>query len=222
MKKSQLIMRSTWIGTALGAALCASVSAAPDPISQYPSETSTPPGTAVPVDPNTVPVQPNTSSPSGTAAGAIVASDPQIIAWILAVDSNEITVATAAEKKRLSKKASAFAKMLRTQHSADAVKAVKLAKRLNLTPMADDRVIALRAEGTDALAALSGQEGADFEKAYIDAMVKGHSEVLETIDTQMIPHAVNEGVKNHLTELRGHVAAHLEQGKRLQDAMASR
>jgi len=215
MKKSQMIMRSTWIGTALGAALCASVSAAPDPISQYPSETSTPPGTAVPVDPNT-------TSPSATAAGAIVASDPQILAWILAVDSNEITVATAAEKKRLSKKASAFAKTLRTQHSADAAKAVKLAKRLNLTPMADDRVIALRAEATDALAALSGQEGTDFEKAYIDAMVKGHSEVLETIDSQMIPHAVNEGVKNHLTELRGHVAAHLEQGKRLQDAMASR
>jgi len=220
MKKSQLIMRSTWIGTALGAALCASVSAAPDPISQYPSETSTPPGTAVPVDPNTVPVQPNTSSSSGT--GAIVASDPQIIAWILAVDSNEITAATAAEKKHLGKKASAFAKMLKTQHSADAAKAVKLAKRLNLTPMADDRVIALRAEGSDALAALSGQDGTDFEKAYIDAMVKGHSDVLEAIDSQMIPHAVNEGVKNHLTELRGHVAAHLEQGKRLQDAMASR
>ncbi|MEO7427028.1 MAG: DUF4142 domain-containing protein [Fibrobacteria bacterium] len=220
MKKSQMIMRSTWIGTALGAALCASVSAAPDPISQYPSETSTPPRTAVPVDPNTVPVQPNTSSPSGT--GAIVASDPQILAWILAVDSNEITAATAAEKKHLGKKASAFAKMLRTQHSADAAKAGKLAKRLNLTPMADDRVIALRAEGSDALAALSGQDGTDFEKAYIDAMVKGHSGVLETIDSQMIPHAVNEGVKNHLTELRGHVAAHLEQGKRLQDAMASR
>lgn len=69
--------------------------------------------------------------------------------------------------------------------------------------------------------ALAAKNGTEFEKGYIDAMVTGHTDVLAMIDTQLIHAARNEAVKTHLSEVRALIAAHLEQGKRLQGASAA-
>ncbi|HVG41189.1 MAG TPA: DUF4142 domain-containing protein, partial [Chitinophagaceae bacterium] len=51
--------------------------------------------------------------------------------------------------------------------------------------------------------------------AYLDAMIKGHTEVLSMIDSKLLTTAKNDALKAHLTETRGHVSMHLEQAKKL-------
>ncbi|HEX2082852.1 MAG TPA: DUF4142 domain-containing protein, partial [Xanthomonadaceae bacterium] len=64
----------------------------------------------------------------------------------------------------------------------------------------------------DALAARCDDE---YEKAYMDAMVKGHEEALAAIDEKMIPRATRDDVRQHLTDTRKHVEMHLTRAKEI-------
>ncbi len=46
-------------------------------------------------------------------------------------------------------------------------------------------------------------------------MIKGHTEVIDIIDNQLMKTAKNDALTAHLTETHGHVAMHLEQSKKL-------
>jgi putative membrane protein len=64
-------------------------------------------------------------------------------------------------------------------------------------------------------AELDKLQGAVFEAAYVDAMVKGHSDVLIKLDAKFLPAARNAVVANHLRDTRGRVVNHLTQAQRL-------
>lgn len=150
-------------------------------------------------------------------------TDADILAIITAIDSNEIKAATEAQKEKLGGKAKGYAKMLKKQHGANAEKSKKFSKKAGITPSEANQTAAdLRAKGASELTTLASLDGKAFEKAYIDAMVTGHTEALQVIDTQLLPSAKNEDLRSHLKDLRGHVAHHLEEGKRLQETQASR
>jgi putative membrane protein len=74
----------------------------------------------------------------------------------------------------------------------------------------------MRKKGREELAMLDAKSGSEYQKAYVDAMVKGHAEVLELLETRLIPAATDEQVRNFLTSSRDHVAMHLDRGKALQ------
>ena len=63
---------------------------------------------------------------------------------------------------------------------------------------------------------LSALEGEAFATAWVDAMVKGHEEALNRLDTQLIPDATDSGVADHLRQTRDAIARHLETGRGLQ------
>jgi putative membrane protein len=156
-------------------------------------------------------------------AGAMKPNDAEIVATVLAVDSNEMAAAEIAKKKKgLSKEVTKYSKMLHEQHQEDAKKYHKFAKKEKLNMVETQEVKDLRSKGSDEATALSSKDGKEFEKAYIDAMVQGHTEALETIDNKLIPNAQNAELKKMLNETRTHVSTHLEQGKRLQGAQASK
>jgi len=77
----------------------------------------------------------------------------------------------------------------------------------------------LRKKGAGELAALVPLDGEQFASGYIDAMVKGHTEVLAMIDSDLLATAQNEALKKHLTATREHVAMHLEEGKKIKASM---
>ena len=53
---------------------------------------------------------------------------------------------------------------------------------------------------------MKGQKGKDFDKAYIDAQVKAHRDVLNVIDNKLLPSVQNGDLKTMLTDERSHVA----------------
>lgn len=159
---------------------------------------------------------------SGGAQTRAQITDVEILDMVNAVDQHEIEAASMAMKKKPSSEVRNYAKMLKEQHTANLSKTRKLAKKLDVMPKPGQTSEEFRAKGADEMKTLASKNGIVFEKAYVEAMVNGHTEVLQMLDTMLIPSAQNGDVKSHLTEVRGHVAEHLEQGKRLQEVSASK
>ena len=108
-----------------------------------------------------------------------------------------------------------YAKMLHTEHGANMAKTNQLGLKISITPSITKAVDAQMKKGAGELAMLVPMDGKDFETAYLDAMIKGHTEVISMIDSKLLTTAKNDALKAHLTETRGHVAMHLEKAKKL-------
>ena len=146
-------------------------------------------------------------------------TDAEALAWVMQVDNNEINAAQEAQKKKISQPVMGYAKMLEKEHSDNLQKTKDLSQSMSEMPAETQAVEDLKAKGKDMLSSLSPKDGMDFEKGYIDAMVKGHTEALSMLDNQLIPNAKIDALKNHLTETRQHVAMHLDRAKELQGNM---
>ncbi|MDQ3006571.1 MAG: DUF4142 domain-containing protein [Chloroflexota bacterium] len=142
--------------------------------------------------------------------------DAETLAFVIAIDDNEILAASEAGKKKLRADVMAYAKMLQMVHGQNLVATMKLGERIDIVPTDTEAVDTLRVKGAGELAALVPLDGEKFEKAYLAAMVNGHEEVLGLIDSKLSKTASNDELKQHLTETREHVAAHLAEAKRLQ------
>jgi putative membrane protein len=60
-----------------------------------------------------------------------------------------------------------------------------------------------------------------FERAFINAMVQDHTEVLAKIDNELLPNATDAEVARHLRDTRTHIAKHLEHAKKLSGSQAA-
>lgn len=146
-----------------------------------------------------------------TAAKAT--GDANALAIVATVDRDEVALAKQAKTKKLSAGATEYAAMIEHDHSANLAETKKLAKDDGAQSAKAGEIKKKDAKKKTELAPL---DGAAYEKAYIDAMVKGHAEVLSKLDNELIPGAQDAAVKAHLKKTRGAVAGHLEKAKALQ------
>jgi putative membrane protein len=65
---------------------------------------------------------------------------------------------------------------------------------------------------------LAAMEGDEFERAWVEAMVKGHEEALAKLDNELIPNASDAGVRQHLQSTREAISRHLETARGLSPA----
>jgi len=144
-------------------------------------------------------------------------TDAEVLAFINAININEILAAAEAQKKKISSPVTDYAKMLHTEHGANMAKTNALGLSIQIIPSITKAVDDVMKKGAGELATLIPMDGNDFESAYIDAMIKGHTEVLNMIDKQLMKTAKNDKLKAHLTETRGHIAMHFEQAKKLKN-----
>ena len=140
-------------------------------------------------------------------------ADADALAVVATVDRDEVALAKQAQTKKLSAGTMAYAAMMQRDHSANLAETQKLAKDQHAQSAKADEIKKKDAEKKAELAPL---DGAAYEKAYVDAMVKGHTEVLAKLDNELIPGAQDAAVKAHLEKTRGAVAEHLDKAKALQ------
>lgn len=165
------------------------------------------------------PVRPGSPLSQKTIKGS--SSDGEVLGTVIAIDLNEIVAATVASKKKVSLQVTDYAKMLHEQHGQNADQTMKLGQKINVTPLATPEVDALRVKAAGELAKIVPLDGEEFSRAFLTAMVKGHTEVLKKIDGELMSKASNDQLKKHLTQTRQHVAAHLEMAKHLQSGTDS-
>lgn len=168
-------------------------------------------------DPENQPIpQPAPATDAGTpadeTAGAQPTADDSLALGLLgAVNEHEIAAAKQAMEKKVSAPVLQFAEMMDKQHSENQAKTKSLGT-LASTP----EVQAMVDKGKSELEELGKKSGKEYESAYVEAMVKGHTEALSLIDTRLIALASSGPVKKHVSETRDHVAMHLEAARKLQ------
>lgn len=146
-------------------------------------------------------------------------TDPEALTLVMTVDRNEIQAAEVAQGKQISQPVMDYANMLHTEHSNNLEKGQNLSQSSNIPTDETQMVGDLKAKGETTLEKIRPLSGNEFERIYIEEMIKGHQDAINMLDNQLIPSAQNEALRDHLTQSREHVAMHLERAKELQASM---
>lgn len=176
-----------------------------------PAADTTAAGTAATNDPATDATQTPPATGADTATNGDLSGEKSALANLNVVNDHEIAAGRQALSKGVAGDVKAFAELMIQAHSDNRAKTEALQPG---SPNEEGQ--ALKTKGETELADLAKLEGDAYSKAYVDAMVKGHEEALALLDGKLIPAAVSDGAKAHLTETRGHVADHLQRAKALQ------
>lgn len=150
-----------------------------------------------------------------TPAPQPAAGDSVALSTLSAVNKHEIAAAELAQSKTVDSATMDYAKMLQKDHTANLEK-VESISQLTKTPIAQSEDVKALEQKTaaerDALAKLDGMA---FQNAYLDAMIKGHADVLSKIDTKLLPGASDAAVQQHLRATRESVSRHHDKAKEL-------
>jgi len=179
--------------------------------SQSPSQTSTGTWGANP-----------SANPSGAAAGTApdtssnAITDDQIAAVTSNANSGEVDQAKEITKKTKNGKVRTFAQHMITDHGANYKAQLELEKKFNITPKENEISRQVQSDGKTILTSLQAATGADADKQYIEAQIREHQTLLDTLDNKLIPNAKNGDLKAFLQKTRDKVADHLKMAKDVQ------
>jgi putative membrane protein len=193
------------IGTLLALAIASGCDRREIPENQPTPEPSGGSPTAPAADAPEPPATPETPVADGTK------DDSLALGLLATINEHEISAAQQAASKKVSAPVLAYAKMMEKQHGDNLAKTKTLGS-LASTP----EVQAMKDKGKSDLDTLAQKNGKEYETAYVDAMVSGHTEALALIDGRLLSLASTGPVKDHLMETRDHVVMHLEEAKKLQ------
>lgn len=154
------------------------------------------------------------------AAGAQSINDAQIASIVVTANQVDIDAGELAKARATDPDVKKFGAMMATDHTGVNKAAVDLATKLKVTPEDNATTRALEAGGEENVAHLKTLKGAAFDKAYVDHEVAYHTQVLEAIDTTLIPNTKNDELKALLVKVRPAFVAHLERAKQLQATLS--
>lgn len=157
---------------------------------------------------------------TGPMAGAQptgnVHTDGEIAAVLATVDRGEITQGTYAQSHGTSSGVRDFGRSMVEMHTAATGRMTALAQRLHVTPAENAESRRLAADGAATQQRLAALSGAAYDRAYVDAQVAAHSQVLALLDSTLIPAARAPELRAALqNDVRPMVASHLQQARDL-------
>jgi predicted outer membrane protein len=141
--------------------------------------------------------------------------EAEALASVAMIDKNEVVAAMQAKSKQLSQPVMEFANTLHRDHGMNFSQTLKVGQQADARPVITPQVSQISKDGAAMLAPLVTKEGAEFERGYLEAMVKGHTEALAMIDGKLMQAADDKAVKAHLEKTREVVAGHLEKARAL-------
>jgi putative membrane protein len=168
---------------------------------------------------------PTADAPADTgmpAATAAVPTQPEALALLNLVNDHEIKTAEQAKSKKVTGDVAAYADMMKAEHTKNMAATKALLDKNGGAPTADTATMSdMKAKGEAEMQQLAALEGDAYAKAYIDAMVNGHQDVLTKLDSMLIPAATDAAVKQHLQTTRDAVQKHLDRAKEIQAKLGS-
>jgi putative membrane protein len=155
----------------------------------------------------------NTSG--ATTGGAL--TDANIVALLTTANEGEIKEGQLAASKATNPKVKSFAKQMVTDHTANN----KQVQALSIQPAENADVAELKSESESESRDVGQKTGKAFDAAYIDAQVKDHEKVLDTINNKLLPNAQDPKLKTLLTATRQKVSQHLDKAKAIQSSLGA-
>ncbi len=173
---------------------------------------------AEPMEPM-APMEPMPPMPPTPAKVAL--TDEQIVGITDTVDDGEIAQAKLARRKAKNARVKKFAAHMISQHTKSKQSGAKLLKQNKLT--AGDSLVEtdLESKATQQLEKLKSTEPTDFDRAYTESQIAQHQEVLDLINSELIPSASHPDLKAQLEKARGMVEQHLTEAKDIQTSLAN-
>lgn len=152
------------------------------------------------------------------SAGALAADtnpkDNNAIAWLIVVNQNEIDMGNEAKNRKINDDVIEFANFMVEEHTANLNKTQELGTSNNIEPIKDSKTERMEKDGTKKLGDMKKLDDAKFQKEYVKTMVKGHKDVLSSLDKYA--KGISENLKEHFAETRTHIENHLEKAKELE------
>lgn len=164
-----------------------------------------------------VPADPNIAADPNMAGGAL--NEGQALGMVVTVDEAEIKMAEQARSKNVDGPVLEYANMMHTDHTANLEKTRALEGSAGVSIDDTGEVAMMRDRHQATMQQLDGLEGDAYGRAYIDAMVQGHTEALNMLDQRLIPAATQDAVREHLTMTRDAISGHLDRARELQGQM---
>lgn len=143
-------------------------------------------------------------------------TDGEILAVVEDANTGEIDMATLAKKNASATEVKNYAAMMLMQHGDAQTKARNLQSKAKIKADENDVSAHVKSEASTAISNLRDKSGAEFDRLYIDTQVRAHKDVLDTIDTKLLPQANNGQLKSYLQDVRKHVAMHLDEAEKIQ------
>lgn len=157
---------------------------------------------------------------AATNNSTINAKEIGSLATVAAIDKNEILVSIIAKNKNVDSSVEELAQMMIDQHGDNLTHIFEMvANDIPSHTLMGGISEKLTSDGKKEMITLSSLQGKEFEKAYVNAMVKGHEAALKLIDDHLLKTAKTESVVKFLTDTKTAVETHLEHAKKLQDQM---
>lgn len=160
---------------------------------------------------------PTTTNATTQTDNAQVTADSLI--WVMAVDKTEIDASKLAMKKATNPAVKSYANMMVKQHSQNLAQTKALLKKLKIKSTDTTASTAVMDDGKKLAADLKDQKGKDFDKAYVNAMVTGHADALDKINS-FIGDEKNPQIEAFLKNTREAVQHHLDEGKKIQSTLS--
>lgn len=155
-------------------------------------------------------------SNNNNAADQAIGDD---LAWLITVNKNEIASGKLAAKKSTNADVKKFAKIMIAAHTKNLNQTKKLSHKLKAKLMETSDVTNLKKDGEKELADLKSAKSEDFDKQYVDAMAKDHSDALDKLNS-LIDDAKNKNLQAHLNATREEVKKHLQMAQDLQKKLS--
>ncbi|MCA0402942.1 MAG: DUF4142 domain-containing protein [Proteobacteria bacterium] len=145
--------------------------------------------------------------------------DADMFGFLIVVDKNEIAAAKKALEKSKNTQVKNFAKLMKEEHGKNLHDSLNMSHSEKLNLKDSELIINLKKKGKDDLVTLSSASPETFDKVYIDAMVKGHQEVLTMIDEKFMKSVTDPKAKAFLSDTKAHVEKHLQKAQEIQKSL---
>jgi len=160
----------------------------------------------------------DTSGGAAAQADAATApfTDEQIIGVLITANNGEIEQARLAQTKAKDARVKRYAGMIITDHTAANAKTGTVARMHKIAPADSNLRVQIAGDSSTIMDMLRAHSGSDFDRVYIDAQVKEHRQVLDTIDNRLMPNAKNPDLKALIVEIRPKIEGHLRDAQSLE------
>ncbi len=147
-------------------------------------------------------------------------TDRQIIADIMVIDRNEMHAAALVLKRNVDPAVKNYAMFLKTHHTKNFHQIQKLSKSLQLKPLGSQLSKSMAKQGKKDAMGFKKLSDQNLDNTYIQAMIKGHTDVLHLVDNDFLKKVTNPELKQFLVAFRGAVNVHLEKAKAVESKLS--
>jgi putative membrane protein len=162
------------------------------------------------------------NSTSTTNANASALTDDQILYVLHAGNLGEMDQARVAQKKAKNVRVKHFAAMMLQDHSEADTKGNEVAKKVRASLAPSEVSNRLETDAKDFSTRISAEKGNDFDRTYMDAQVKEHRALLDSIDRDLLPSVKSDEVKTFVQTIRAKVQSHLQEAEDIQKGLGAK